>query len=152
MMKYAEDFPINSEHDLGSHQITAEEIVDFASKYDPQPYHLSEEAGADSFFQGLAASGWNTASIWMKLYVTGVLQDALVQGSPGVDELRWLSPVRPGDTLRGKVTVLDGYPSLSNSDIFTLRKKGVLYRETEDDAVLSLILRTRLVRRATSPS
>lgn len=143
MMKYADDYAIGQTYDLGSHQITAEEIIEFASKYDPQDYHLNEEAGAKSFFGGLVASGWNAASIWMKLYVTGMLGDAAVEGSPGVDELRWLSPVRPGDILHGKVEIVGRVPSLFDPDVVTLRKKGSLYRNGSDQPVCTLILNSR---------
>ena len=150
-MKYADDFAVGQTFDLGSHEVTSEEIIEFASKYDPQAYHLSEEAGAKSFFGGLVASGWNAASIWMKLYVTSLLQDSAVEGSPGVDELRWLSPVRPGDVLHGKVEVIGSVPSLSDPAVVTLRKKGALYRDDPARPVCTLILNSRFRVRSKEP-
>ncbi len=146
-MQYAQDFVTGETHTLGSHLVTAEEIIDFAQKYDPQGYHLSEEAGRLSCFDGLIASGWHTASIWMKLYVTAMLGDAAVQGSPGVDELRWLSPVRPGDVLNGRVEILHKTPSKTQPDITTVHKKGALTRDGESKPVCTLILLCRLINR-----
>jgi len=146
-MRFSEDFVTGDVYHLGSHIITSEEIIDFARKYDPQGYHLSEEIGRSSPFNGLIASGWNTASIWMKLYVTAMLEDAAVQGSPGVDELRWLSPVRPGDVLKGMVEILDKTPSLTRPNITTIQKKGTLAREGEEKPVCTLILHCRFENR-----
>ncbi len=141
--RFAEDFKTGKIYHLGSHTITADEIVSFARKYDPQDYHLSEEAGQLSFFNGLVASGWNTACIWMSLYVTKLLKNAAVEGSPGVDELRWLSPVRPGDVLNGQVEILNKIPSLAQPDIMTIRKKGILIRSNEIKPVCTLVLNCR---------
>jgi len=87
-VRSAEDYRRGDKFALGSHRVTAQEIVAFASLYDPQPYHLSQEAGSQSFFKGLVASGWHTAAIWMGLYVRAMLDGAQVEGSPGVDALR----------------------------------------------------------------
>lgn len=145
-MKYAEDYPVGTVYDLGSHKVTADEIVTFARTYDPQPYHVSEEAGRASAFGGLIASGWNTAAIWMLLYVTTLLPDSAVEGSPGVDELRFLRPVRPGDVLFGKAQILGTTPSLTQGGILTVRNRGWL-EDSNGDKVLSLILNARFQRR-----
>lgn len=141
-MKYAGDYPIGVVYDLGSHKVTAEEIIDFGRTYDPQPYHVSEAAGAASAFGGLIASGWNTAAIWMRLYVTTLLPDSSVEGSPGVDELRWHRPVRPGDELFGTAEVVAATPSLRHKEILTLRTKGTL-TNADRDIVLTLVLHSR---------
>ena len=146
-MKFAEDFEVGDVHDLGEHEVTSEEIITFAKIYDPQPYHISAEAGCSSFFGGLVASGWNVASIWMRLYVRAMLIDANVQGSPGVDALRWNSPVRPGDVLQGNVEILDAVRNPFQRDVFTLRKRGTLKREGEKREVMSLVLFSRFVSR-----
>ncbi|MET0313558.1 MAG: MaoC family dehydratase [Hansschlegelia sp.] len=107
---HLEDYAIGDKAELGSHQFTAEEIVRFASKYDPQPFHLSEEAGLAGPFKGLAASGWHTAAIWMKLMVAfqiRLAKERMKAGlpvgrngpSPGFQNLRWKKPVMAGDTL-----------------------------------------------------
>jgi acyl dehydratase len=150
-MRYAEDYKVGESYYLGSHQITADEIVAFAKQYDPQPYHLSPEEGERSFFRGLVASGWNTASIWMRLYVGEMLGNSSVQGSPGVDELRWDSPVRPGDWLHGSVAILEAVPNPFKRDIVTLKKQGILRRNDEVNPVMTLILHSRFVRRPASP-
>lgn len=145
-MKYAEDYPVGAVYDLGSHRVTAEEIIAFARSYDPQPYHISTQAGAASTFGGLIASGWNTAAIWMNLYVTTLLPDSAVEGSPGVDELRWLRPVRPGDELFGHAEIIGVIPALTRRGVLTLRTRGWL-TTAGGDKVLTLILNSRFRRR-----
>ena len=145
--RFAEDFETGEVYHLGSHTITTDEIVSFARNYDPQDYHLSEESGQRSCFNGLIASGWNTACIWMNLYVITLLKNAAVEGSPGVDELRWLSPVRPGDVLNGQVEILNKIPSSSQPNIVTIRKKGRLIRGNEAKPVCTLILHSRFKKR-----
>jgi acyl dehydratase len=147
-LKYADDYRLGDTYALGSHQVSAEEIIAFATRYDPQPYHLSEEAGRQSFFKGLVASGWHTTAIWMGLYVRAMLTDAKVEGSPGVDELRWLAPVRPGDRLVGEVEVVDLVPSSFRKDLVTVKKKGRLTREGESKPLMTLVLHSRFLRRA----
>jgi acyl dehydratase len=147
MTRHADDYRPGAVFPLGVHTVTAEEIVEFARRYDPQPYHLSQEAGSQSFFNGLVASGWHTASIWMGLYVRALLEGAQVQGSPGVDELRWYAPVRPGDRLVGEVEVLDLVPSPFRKELVTIRKKGRLTREGDTKPLMSLVLHSRFLRR-----
>ena len=108
---YFEDFEPGTVFDLGERMLSKEEILTFAREYDPQPFHTDEQSAADSAFGGLIASGWHTAAIFMRLYVDAVLSRSASMGSPGVEELRWLKPVRPGDTLRARLTVLDSVPS-----------------------------------------
>ena len=110
-MRYWEDFETGQEAEHGSHTITEAEIVEFASRYDPQPFHVDPEAAAAGPFGGLIASGWQTASIYMGLYVRALMLDTAGMGSPGVEELRWLAPVRPGDVLTARSRVLDAWPS-----------------------------------------
>lgn len=145
-MKYVEDYPVGTVYHLGSHRVTTEEIIAFARSYDPQPYHISAQAGAASNFGGLIASGWNTAAIWMNLYVTTLLPDSAVEGSPGVDELRWLRPVRPGDELFGHAEIIGIIPGLTRRGVLTLRTRGWLTR-ADGDKVLTLILNSRFRRR-----
>ncbi len=147
--RYAEDYPVGTVYDLGSHKVTAEEIITFGTTYDPQPYHVSEEAGDASSFGGLIASGWNTSAIWMRLYVTTLLPDSAVEGSPGVDELRWLRPVRPNDELFGGAEIIGTIPSLTQRGVLTLRKRGWL-TTADGEKVLTLILNSRFRRRPVS--
>jgi acyl dehydratase len=146
-MRYADDYKIGDIFDLGTYAVTDEEIIAFASRYDPQPYHVSANEGEASFFKGLVASGWHTSAMWMRLYVEAILPGAHVEGSPGVDELRWNSPVRPGDVLHGWCEVVDLKPNPFRQNIVVVRKKGTLARVGELQPVLSLILNSRFFRR-----
>jgi len=108
MPKWAfEDFEVGQELKLGSRTVSAEEIIEFASEFDAQPMHLDEEAGKASILGGLAASGWHTCCIFMRMMCDGFLLDSTSQGAPGVDYARWKKPVLAGDTLTGKTVVED---------------------------------------------
>jgi acyl dehydratase len=107
---YWEDFPVGKIREFGSYQVTAEEIMDFARKFDPQPFHLSEEAGKASLFGGLCASGWHTCAMTMRMMCDEFLLETASLGSPGLENIRWLKPVRPGDTLRVRSVVLEARP------------------------------------------
>ena len=113
---YFEDFEPGRTIPVGSRTLGEDEIIAFATQFDPQPFHVDREAAAKSHFGGLIASGWHTCSIMMRLMVDGFLSEAASMGSPGVDEIRWLTPVRPGDTLSVTTTVLDVRPSASKPD------------------------------------
>jgi len=109
-MQYYEDIEVGDVTECGSTTVTKEEIIEFAEEFDPQPFHVDEEAAEDTMFGGLAASGWHTASLCMRLLVDGVLSEQASQGAAGVDELRWKRPVRPGDTISVEVEVLEKEP------------------------------------------
>jgi acyl dehydratase len=104
---YFEDFAVGEVKTYGPRVITREEIVAFAAEFDPQPMHLDEEAARLSLLGGLAASGWHTCSLMMRLICDGFVLDTASMGSPGVDEIKWLAPVRPGDSLSVRATVLE---------------------------------------------
>ena len=120
-MRYFEDFQVGEVQETGSYQVSREEILAFARQFDPQPFHLDDDAARASIFGGLIASGWHTASICHRLIVQDLLGKAASLGSPGVDELRWLRPVRPGDTLTARVEVLSLAPSRSKPDRGTIK-------------------------------
>ncbi|MGQ0502272.1 MAG: MaoC family dehydratase [Panacagrimonas sp.] len=120
---YFEDFHAGQTIELGSHTFTQGEIIDFARQFDPQPFHLDEEAGRKSHFGGLVASGWHTCSTLMRLLVDGLLLNTSGLGSPGVDKIRWIKPVRPGDSLRGTLNVLETIPSTSKPDRGVVRSE-----------------------------
>jgi acyl dehydratase len=102
-----DDIEIGASVTVGTHVFTADAIVDFARKYDPQPFHLDHAAGEDSHFGGLVASGWHTAAAWMRLTVDHAKTHRDLAGiSPGLDEIRWLKPVRPGDAVTYTNTVV----------------------------------------------
>jgi acyl dehydratase len=104
--------------------VTREEVLDFARKYDPQPFHLSDEAAAKTHFGRIAASGWHTAAMTMAVIARAVVdQEQAGLGSPGIDELRWLKPVYPGDTLHVRGEILEKTPSRSKPDIGSFRTR-----------------------------
>lgn len=96
---YYEDFTVGETVEIGRHKVTQEEILDFAAKYDPQPFHTDPEAAKQSIYGGLIASGWHTCGIAMRVMVDNYVSKAASMGSPGMEEIRWLKPVRPDDTL-----------------------------------------------------
>ncbi|MBO9713631.1 MaoC family dehydratase [Sphingomonas sp.] len=107
-MIYYEDVEIGQKRSFGSYEVTREEVLDFARKYDPQPFHLSDEAAAKTHFGRLAASGWHTCAMTMSMLVKHLQANPEAsQGAAGIEELRWLKPVFPGDTLRGESEVLE---------------------------------------------
>jgi acyl dehydratase len=114
--RYFEDFTPGDEIELGQHTITKEGIIAFAREFDPQTFHLDADAAKDTIFGGLVASGWHTGSLTMRLFYEGVIKHVVSLGSPGIDELRWIKPVRPGDTLIGRMTVTECTPSRSKPD------------------------------------
>lgn len=115
-MRYFEDFQQGEVIETGSYTVPREEIIAFAQQFDPQPFHIDDEAARRSIFGGIIASGWHTASISHRLFVEGLLRTSSSMGSPGLDELRWLLPVRPGDALSVRVEVLSTTPSRSKPD------------------------------------
>jgi len=120
---YFEDFYVGQKmNSIGSAKVTAEEIKEFGQKYDPQPFHLDEAAGEGSFFKGLAASGWLTAAIVMRLRVQSITVAGGMIGA-GVEEMRWTEPVRPGDTLRTEIEVLGVRHSTSRNGYGIVRTR-----------------------------
>lgn len=115
-MRYWEDIKAGDVVELGSQTMDKERMVAFAREFDPQPFHTDEKAAEASIYGGLIASGWLTGSTLMRLFYDGFLKDTASMGSPGVDELRWLKPVRPGDTLTARLTVLEATASRSKPD------------------------------------
>ena len=131
MTLHFEDLRPGDEYDLGRAEVDGEEMLAFARRFDPQPFHVDPAAAVRSPFGGIVASGWFTASLFMRLYVDAVLADSTSQGSPGVSELRWLSPVRAGDVLRGRLTVLESAPSATRPGRGTVVLRGELLRDGE---------------------
>jgi acyl dehydratase len=142
---YFEDFELGQVLELGSRTVSEEEIVAFAREWDPQPFHLDPVAARSSAFGGLIASGWHTGAMWMRLYVDTLLGPGAM-GSPGIEELRWLAPVRPGDTLHGRLTVLETTPSERRPNRGTVRIRGEMVNQ-EGVTVLSMVSRGHFARR-----
>lgn len=114
--RYFEDYTVGVEQDVGSVTLSETEIIEFANKYDPQDFHTDPEKAANGPFGGLIASGWHTIAVVMRLLVDKYLDNASSLGSPGIDELRWLAPVRPGDVLTVKAKVFNARRSDSKPD------------------------------------
>ena len=140
MTLYFEDFTPGRVFELGSRVLSDADIVAFAEEWDPQPIHRDAEAAADGPFDGLIASGWQTACVWMRLYVDEVLNRASMLAAPGVEEVRWLVPVRPGMRLHGRTTILDSWRSENVPGRGTLRLRGEL-RDDDDRSVMTLVAR-----------
>ena len=121
--------PVGSTRDLGTITPTAEEIVAFATQFDPQPFHLDEEAAKQSVFGGLCASGWHTCSMAMRLMVTNFLLESSSQGSPGLENIKWLKPVFPGDTLRLQHTVVESRPMTKRLDVGLVRTVWAMFNQ-----------------------
>lgn len=135
-MRYFEDFTVGDKQLFGSYAVSRDEVIDFASKYDPQDFHLSDEAAAKTFFGKVAASGWHTCSMAMSMIVENMKRNQQASlGSPGVDDIRWLTPVYPGDTLRCENEVLDMKQSKSKPEMGALFMKLTVYNQ-DDQAVM----------------
>ncbi len=119
--RYFEDYQVGTTYDLGSIEVEEEEVLSFARRFDPQKMHTDPEAAAAGPFQGLIASGWHTLSLMMRLMVDNYVSTVAGLASPGVDEVRWHKPVRPGDRLSMRATVLEARPSRSKPD------RGLIY-------------------------
>jgi acyl dehydratase len=115
-MLYWEDFVVGSVAEYGPRLVTREEIIAFAAEFDPQPMHMDEDFARATMLGGLAASGWHTCAIGMRLIADGFILQSASMGAPGVDEVRWLKPVRPGDELTLRGTVLDARPLKSRPE------------------------------------
>lgn len=135
---YFEDFTAGASFALGSHTVTREELLEFARRYDPQPFHTDEVAAAASPYGGLITSGWQTCALVMRLFYDQVLSRAASVGSPGVDQVRWLTPVRPGDTLRATLTVMESRVSRSKPDRGVVREKWEVFNQ-RDEPVMTLL-------------
>jgi acyl dehydratase len=128
---YFEDLTTGRVFDLGTTVVDHDEMVAFARRFDPQPFHVDEEAGKASIFGALAASGWFTASLWMRAYVDGVLARAASLGSPGGEEISWPAPVFAGDELRASMEVLEARRSRSRPNLGLVKLRAWLHRVDE---------------------
>jgi acyl dehydratase len=143
---YFEDFSPDWKVEYGPRRITREDMIEFAAQFDPQPMHLDEEAARDTMLGGLGASGWYTCAFMMKMIADGLLLDAASMGSPGIDEVKWLKPVRPGDSLTVRGSVVSARVSRSKPD----RGFVTLSWEVSNDRgekVMTLVCPQMLLRR-----
>lgn len=146
-MQYWEDIEVGKRAHFGRYEVTREEMIAFAARYDPQPFHLSDEAAEQTYFGRLSASGWHTCAMLMRMLVDNMTtQQQAGLGSPGIDELRWLKPVYPDDVLRVESEIMDKTPSRSRPDMGSYRARTTVFNQ-HDQAVMSLVsiglIRTR---------
>jgi len=145
-MIYFEDLEISAETEFGSYEVTREEVLDFAHKYDPQPFHISEEEAAKTHFGRIAASGWHTAAMTMAVIARHVVAHKQAGlGSPGIDELRWKKPVYPGDTLHVRGRILEKTPSRSRPDLGSFRTQTTV--TNQDGETVMTFISIVLIRR-----
>lgn len=146
-MQYFEDLEIGSRRSFGRYEVTREEVVEFASRYDPQPFHLDDAAAATTHFGRLSASGWHTCAMTMAMNVKAMGEQAQASlGAAGIDELRWKKPVYPGDVLRCETELLEKTPSKSRPEMGSFRSRTTVFNQ-HDEPVMSFIalglIRTR---------
>ena len=146
-MQYFEDIVVGHTARFGRYEVTREEVTAFAAKYDPQPFHLSDEAAAATYFGRLSASGWHTCAVTMAMVVENLkAHQQAGLGSPGIDELRWLKPVYPGDTLRCESEILETRRSKSRPEMGSYRSRMTVFNQ-HDEPVLRFVtialIRTR---------
>jgi acyl dehydratase len=137
-VRYFEDFAVGDVYELGSRALSQDEIVAFARDYDPQPFHIDPVAAKRSAFGTLIASGWQTVGVFMSLLVRGLVNDTASMGSPGIEEIKWLKPVKPGDRLSARIRILEATPSKSRPDRGILKTQGEL---TNQDGELVMTIR-----------
>jgi acyl dehydratase len=138
-MQYFEDLTVGTKASFGRYQVTREEVIEFARKFDPQPFHLSDEAAAQTHFGRLSASGWHTCAMTMAMLVENLEANKQAGlGSPGIDELRWLRPVYPGDTLRCESEVIDKRVSQTRPEMGIFKSRLTVFNQ-DDVPVMSMI-------------
>jgi acyl dehydratase len=143
---YLDDLQPGQTFALGRRRIERDEIVAFARAWDPQPFHLDEDAARASIYGQLIASGWHTACVFMRMFADGLLNRAAALGSPGIDELRWRKPVHAGDSLEAAAEILEVTPSRSRPDRGAARIRCVV-RNEHGDEVLTMIATVMFLRR-----
>ncbi len=138
-MQYFEDLVVGAKQAFGSYKVTREEVTEFAAKYDPQPFHLSDEAAAKTHFGRLSASGWHTCAMAMSMAVANLKTHRQAGlGSPGIDELKWLKPVYPGDTLRVETEVIEKRASATRPEMGIFKSRMTVFNQ-DDVAVMAMV-------------
>ena len=148
-MQYFEDIEVGRTASFGSYAVTREEVMEFAAKYDPQPFHLSDEAAAKTHFGRLSASGWHTCAMVMAMLVAHLKDNKQAGlGSPGIDALKWVKPVYPGDTLRCETEILEKRESASRPEMGIFKSRMSVFNQ--DDVLVMTFVSNGLV--ATRPT
>ncbi len=138
-MLYFEDIVVGQKSSFGHYDVTREDVIEFASKYDPQAFHLDDDAAAQTYFGRISASGWHTCAMTMRMLVDNMKAHKQAGlGSPGVDEIRWLKPVYPGDTLRVEGEILSKKQSQSKPEMGSFKGQNTVFNQ-HDEAVMTLV-------------
>ncbi|TXC69826.1 MaoC family dehydratase [Sphingomonas ginsenosidivorax] len=146
-MRYFEDIAVGETASFGHYPVTRDDVIAFAQKYDPQPFHLSDEAAAATHFGRLAASGWHTAAMTMAMLVEqGTVDPQASLGSPGIDELRWVKPVYPGDTLRCETEILEKRASASRPEMGLFKSRVSVFNQ-DDVMVMTFVSNVMIATR-----
>lgn len=146
---FYEDLEIGKEETYGAYQVTKEEVVEFASKYDPQPFHMDEEMAKKSVFAGLCASGWHTCAMTMRILVDYMSTQGFAgMGSPGIDGIKWKQPVFPGDTLSVRGELIEKRESQSRPNLGLVKSKYSVFNQ-KDEMVMQLISNVMVLKRPT---
>ena len=136
-LKFVEDYKAGDRFELGQFEVTREEVVEFAQKYDPFPFHVDDEAAKATVFGGIISSGWLTALVWLRLMHSHFLCYETVLGSPGHEEMLWPTPVRPGDRLSGTVEIKESRVSKSKPELGFVRYTATLTNQENDDVFVT---------------
>ncbi len=148
---FFEDLEIGVAETFGSYAVTKEEVIDFASKYDPQPFHLDEEVAKQSVFGGLCASGWHTCAMTMRLLVDHMMAQGFAgMGSPGVDEIKWKRPVFPGDTLSVRGELVEKRDSQSRPNLGLVKSRYQVFNQN-NEMVMQLVTNAMVLKRGEKP-
>lgn len=132
-MPYFEDFAVGQTASFGHYEVTRDEVLEFGRRWDPQPFHLSDEGAAGTYFGGLSASGWHTCAMTMAMTVAEWdRSEGGTLGAIGVDHLRWLRPVHPGDVLRLEAEIIETRPSASRPDMGSVRSRNTVYNQKDE--------------------
>lgn len=147
-MRYFEDFVVGQTNEFGRYAVSEEEVIEFGLQYDNQPFHVDPEAAKQSQFGGLIASGWHTCAMMMRMIVEHAIgtESSATLASPGFDDLRWLTPVRPGDVLSIRSEILEATPSQSRPDRGSVRIRNEILRQ-DGTVVADLVSRAIVLRR-----
>ncbi|MGI9417973.1 MAG: MaoC family dehydratase [Geminicoccaceae bacterium] len=145
---FIDDLEAGQIYPLGSQSVSEDEIIAFGERYDPQPFHVDPDAAAETIYGGVIASGWQTVCLFMRLFVDNLLSRSAAMGSPGLDELRWLRPVRPGDRLDARVEVLETRASRSKPDRGLAKLRCVVANQSGDE-VLTFVANVLFQKRET---
>lgn len=138
-MKYYEDLDVGLVSRFGAYEVTREEVIEFAGKYDPQPFHLDDAAAAATYFGRLSASGWHTGAMAMAMMVANMKANPQAGlGSPGIDELRWIKPVYPGDTLSCQTEILEKRRSASRPEMGIFKSRISVFNQ-HDEVVMTMV-------------